>query len=69
MVGDEGGEEDLDLASDEEAGHTKDPLDMEAQNGADPPTKETVQQCLTTMWVKTPPTGQETNNTHNGEHQ
>ena len=69
MVGDEGGEEDLDLASDEEAGHTKDPLGMEAQNGADPPTKETVQQCLTTMWVKTPPTSQETNNTHNGEHQ
>jgi hypothetical protein len=69
MARDEGGEEDLDLASDEEAGHTKDPLDMEAQNGADPPAKETVQQSLTNLWVKTTPTSQKTNNTHNGEHQ
>jgi hypothetical protein len=69
MAGDEGEEEDIDLESNEEAGHTNDPLDREAQNGADPPAKETVQQSLTNFWVKTPPTSQETNNTHNGEHQ
>jgi hypothetical protein len=69
MAGDEGEEEDLDLVSNGEAGRTNDSLDREAQNGADPPATEIVQQRLTNFWNKTPPTSQETNNEHNGEAQ